>query len=252
MTAAMSRQSCGLSPSLSGLPRAPAAALPGRAAPSSGPPSPLLPLPLPVAVPPPSATCGRARRSGAGRAGGGLGRPPAPNAANPRRPGPGHKSAGSRRGCGRSWREWCPGCLGVGSPAGPQPSPPSPSASSGPPPRPRCCFGTRSRSTTTSTPPAATCGESRRERGFARRKKKNKKKLFLGGAGFLLLLSPSHGNIATDDLPGASPRAPRRLPAPRGLWLGSGGEPGEGLAGRPLCSGRAFRLFLLGPGAKSS
>lgn len=131
-----------------------------------------------MAVPPPSATCGRARRSGAGRAGGGLGRPPAPNAANPRRPGPGHKSAGSRRGRGRSWRERCPGCLGVGSPAGPQPSPPSPSASSGPPPRPRCCFGTRSRSTTTSTPPAATCGESRRERGFARRKKKTKKSSF--------------------------------------------------------------------------
>lgn len=110
-----------------------------------------------------------AGRGGAGRAGGGLGRPPAPNAANPRRPGPGHKSAGSRRGRGWSWRERCPGCLGVGSPAGPHPSPPSPSASSGPPPRPRCCFGTRSRSTTTSTPPAATCGESRRERGFARR-----------------------------------------------------------------------------------
>lgn len=94
----------------------------------------------------------------AGRGGGGLARFWRPGPANPRPPGLSHKSAGSRRGRGSSCPQSSPARLGVGSPAGPFLPPGYPRDRAGSPPR--CCFGTRSRSTTTNTRPAATCGES--------------------------------------------------------------------------------------------
>lgn len=136
----------------------------GHKAPSRGTQPPERPAPhRPARTEPP------APRGGGAAVRGGAGEVPAlRSAANPRPPGLGHKSAGSRRGRDRSWWEVVAAvpCAPRGGQPGWDPSrPPSQRPRRAPPPSPpspRCCFGTRSRSTTTSTRPAATCGESPR------------------------------------------------------------------------------------------